>query len=126
MSTTPHQQTRILYINDEPNTVIPQLKLPESSGTNNWNSFSNSSASSSENFFNQLFGCDFSWSDPSSWFCVIFFLVGTLLATSISWKTNIQSDTILRVIFAGTAGFFNYLYIILHYVFQTTITKNVL
>jgi hypothetical protein len=123
MSTVPQQQSRILYISDtEKNTVVPDLKLPVSSGVNNWDSFNNTNTSDDglNGFFQQLFGCNFTWNDPSTWLCVIFFLVGTILAVMISWKTNVQSETVLRVIFAGTAGFFNYLYIILHYLFQTT------
>lgn len=123
MSTTPHQQARILYINDEPNTVVPNVSV-ESTGVNSWNSSKNNQ--DKPGFFNMLFGCDFSIYDITSWFCVIFYIIGTVLAIAISWNTNIQSETFLRVVFAGTAGFFNYVYIILHYIFQTTVTKSVL
>lgn len=125
MSTTPQQQSRILYINDdEPNTVIPNVSV-QSTGVNSWNSYGNGD-SNNNSIFNTLFGCDFSFSNVSTWFCAIFYTIGTILAIGISWKTNSQSDTFLRVLFAGTAGFFNYIYIILHYIFQTTVTKSIL
>jgi hypothetical protein len=124
MSTTPQQQSRILYINDdEPNTVVPNVSVA-STGVNSWNSYGKSDDKT--DLFNILFGCDFSWNHPASWISTIIMFIGTVLAINISWKTNIQSDTFLRVIFAGTAGFFNYVYIILHYIFQTTTTKSFL
>lgn len=107
MSSTPQQQPKISYIDeDTPNTVNYDISAETSSGPS-------------------LFGIDFLGKDAKKYFTpqylfqLLFILLGIGLAFRLSWKCSFAYNKLTRVAFGATAAAFNWLYVIFHFIFQS-------
>ena len=63
---------------------------------------------------------------PNTWFSFLFTITGIYLAVTLSWQCSFQYQLALRTLFAATAGFFNWGYVLVHFLFQTTACQLIL
>lgn len=126
MSTTPSQRAIVHNISDtEVNTNVPTLPVLEKiqGPTTTVNMPQNETQFV---IFSDTWFSDFDIRHPNTWFSFVFMVLGIYLAITLSWQCSFDYSTVYRVLFAATASLFNWVYVLFHFLVQSTACQALL